>query len=277
MQPASSRAYEKVTIQCGLLNVPAEVYSGMASKSGISRKMFTGENADHEVGYSLVDKVTGDVVERSNTVKKVDTEYGFVFVEDSEIEQLFNIFPKTVTIKSFHPLSEWEGRELLGETLYFVEPVRTSRKVSGKTVKSVDPSSHMALSLLLKAMQDEGKFALVEWVSRGTPKPAVLLPDGQLWSVYYDEELREQRPVDIADNLPATAVEQARALVQAMTSDEIPVLSDEYSAKIQAFADDKAASGDFTKPVEAEVSAPAQVFDLEAMLKASVDAAKKAS
>lgn len=278
MQPASSRAYEKVTIQCGLLNVPVEIYSGLAD-FGIKRMMFHATTGQ-EIGQQLVLKVDGinteTIVKRDQTVRKVQTPAGFVYVEDGEIESLCNLVPKTVVVQGFYPMSQWERHNVAGEKLYFVEPTRTSRKVAGKTVKAADPSSQMGLGLLLTAMKDEGVFALVEWVSRGKPKPAVLLPDGQLWTIYYDEQLREQRPVEIPEDLPATAVGQARALVTAMTESEVPLLSDEYTLKIQAFADEKAAAGDFSQPDEVAAAAPtAAVFDLEAMLQASIDAANK--
>ena len=274
MKPPSTRTYEKITIQCGLLNVPCDVYTGMDDNGGISRKMFAGDNADHEVGYTLIDKVEQKEISRAEVVKKVSTEYGYGGVEDAEIEQLFSIFPKTVAIMSFHAMSEWANDVLAPDKLYYLEPGRISRKVGGKTVKSTDPTSQMALGLLLSAMQEEHVFALVEWTSRGTPKPAVLLPDARMWTVRFDNDLRQQRPVEIPE-LPQAAVGQARALIQAMQVEGLPELVDEYTAKIQAFADQKAAAGDFTKPVEVPSDKPVAVLDFLAALNASVEQAQR--
>ena len=266
----SSRSYEKVTISCGLLNVPVEVFSGMTSGSGVKRKMFT--DGDHEVGYATIDKVTGQEVSRADVVKKVETPDGFVEVTEDEIEGLIQATPKTITVKSFHPVSEWSDDTLVGDKLYYVEPTRTSRKVGGKTVKTEDASSVMVLGLLLKAMQEEGTFALVEWVSRGVPKPAVLLPDGSLWTVHPADTLRQQRPVDTS-TVPEAALSQARALIQSM-GDEIPVLTDEYTAKVQDFANAKAKGGAVT-PVAPPQAPSTDMEDLLAKLNASVEAQKK--
>lgn len=274
MKPPSTRTYEHTTIQCGLLNVPCDVYSGMDSKERITRKMFTGPDADHEVGYLLVDKVEQKEISRADVVKKVATEHGFVYVEDGEIERLFTVFPKTITVKSFHVLGD--AGAVVKDKLYYLEPGKVSRKVGKKTVKSVDPTSQMALGLLLKAMQEEQVFALAEWTSRGTPKPVVLTPDGRLWTVHYDDDLREQRPVEIPD-LPEEVVGQARTLVQAMKADTVPELTDTYSELIQSFADEKAAAGDFTKPAEVPSEGPVAAVDFLAQLTASVAQAKKAS
>lgn len=278
MQPASNRAYRKLTIECGMLLIPTEVYAGMTDEAGISRKMFTGEEFDHEVGYLLVDKVTDEKVSRSDTVKKVSTEYGYVFVEPHEEEALLNVKPNSLTVKEFLPLSQRDA--YVGKKLYFLEPGKDSRKVGGKTVKSANAKAQTLLGLLLESMRQENVFALVEWTDRGAPKPAVLTADGELWTVYFDEELREQRPLDVPDDLPEAHLEQMKSLVAAMSGTEAPVLTDEYSSKIQAFADEKAAAGDFTKPVEVPVAElAADTADFLADLTASVEAAraKKAS
>lgn len=221
----------------------------MSEGNRIHRKMFVADHDDHEVGYQLFDKATGEKVDRTHTVKKIDTEYGFVYVEDAEIEQMFDLVPKSLSIQSFHPIKLWDERRYVEDKLYYIEPTRATRRSAGSTSKSLDPTSNAALGLLLAGMEKEHVFAFCEWVSRGIPKPAVLLPNGELWTVHYEEQLREQRPQEFP-KLPKSHIDQVRALIKSMESDDVPTVTDTYSVKIQEFADQKGAAGDYTRPVE---------------------------
>lgn len=276
-KPASTRATDTVTLTLGLVTIPLAIYSGTDSTAGVTRKEFLeveegGEKVDHPVGRGAVDKVTGELIEDpSKVVRKIMTEYGAVYVSDEEIEQLMSIEPKTMTVTAFQPLSLFvSGDNYIPSKLYYVEPAKT--KIGSK--KIVPAGTLKAFMMLLKAMREEGVFALVEYTSRGLPKPAALMPNGTLWQLHHTDECREQRPLDDVE-IDSQTVGMGRALIGMYRKDEPLDISDKRSALINAFAEEKAAAGDFSKPVDSFVEAePAAAPDnLMAMLQASLEAA----
>lgn len=267
--PASNRAYEQATLSCAMLSVPISVYTATVSDAGIKRNLFTADG--HPVGNAAIDKTTNQIIERDTIVKKIATEHGPVFVEDHEIEALLELTPKAIIIQAFQPESLFYSGAYVPKTRYFVEVAKTkqgSKKVENKP-------GQQALALLLAAMKQTEALALVEFTSRGIPKPAVLLSDGTLWIVYHDDELREQRGLPEID-MPQQLIDQGRALIEALWESEPQDLTDVRSAKIQALADSKAEAGDFAQSVVPELTeAPiAEPADLMALLSASVTAAK---
>lgn len=288
-QPASTRATDHATLSFGLVSIPVAVYTGTVSDHGISRKMFVERAAvdedgntvltdagsakleRHPVGYINVDKITHEEVPRTEVIKMIETEYGFVFVEDHEIEQLFTIQPKSIQVKEFQPLALFRQGHYVPKALYYVEADRVH---DGKR-KVPNPAAQSSLALMFKAMRAENVMAVVDFTSRGVPKPAVLLPDGTLWVVYHTDELREQR--ELPEIVVADAVvEQARALIRMLYGEEPLDLTDRRTQLIQQFADDKATAGDFGKTAEVtEINAVTQpTQDLAELLRASVEAAK---
>lgn len=287
--PASSRAYEFANFSFGLVSIPLAVFSASNNEHGISRKMVrpvpltktvtnpdgtTTEEVvtrpvldesdqpvldeqgqpkvetvyvDHAIGYASLDKETGEVVERSEVVRKVVTEHGLVFVEDHEIEQLLTLEPKTIKVLAFQPQHLFFSGVYVPRKQYFVEAERT--KV-GKTRKP-NKAAERALAMVLKAMKAEGCIALVEFTTRGVPQPAVLLPTGVMWIVHHEEEMREQRPLPEVE-IDEALLAQARMLLKTKWSADPVELTDRRTSLIQAFAEEKAAAGDFDRP-EADV------------------------
>lgn len=278
----STRATEHAHLTWGIVNIPISVYGGTDSTHGIDRKQFVevevevdGEKKveSHPVGYANVDKVTGEEVPRSEIVKKVRTDYGFVYVEDGEIEKLFDISPKTVEVKAVQPRHLFDQGHYVPKALYHV----VAQKTAGKGGKKIDdPRMQQNLALILQALEVRNAIALVEFTMRGVPKPGVLLPDGTLWVVYHDEELRERHPVpefEIPDEVAEAAFEQ---YFKALWSETPQSLEDKRTALIQQFAEEKAQAGDFGKSETPEIEVvPAGTGpDLMAQLQASIDAAK---
>lgn len=276
--PPSGRAYKHSSLSCGLVNIPVTVYSGTVSDHGISRNQFTtvtnadGSTEDHPVGNMSYDKLTGDPVPHSEIIKKINTEYGPVYVEDNEIEKLFDVQPDSLEVKEFQPQHLFHQGHYVPKSLYFIEPAKVAGK-GGKKVPS--PANNKALVTFLKAMREEGAIAVCEFTTRGNPQPAILLPDGSLWVVYHTDALREARPLPEIE-ISEGEVAMARQLLQILWSDQPKDLTDERSALIQNFADEKARAGDFGKPeADAEVEKPEETnTDFMALMAASVEAAK---
>lgn len=282
-QPPSSRATDNVTLQFGLISIPVTLYTGRVSAHGIERHQYlpvevvqpdgTTAFEDHPVGRGLTDKTTGELLsfeERARVVSKVETDYGPVYVEDSEIETLFTIEPKTLKINEFQPVALFAQGNYVPKNLMFLEPSKTG---SGAK-KGYMPVAVKLLGTLLEGMREEGTIAVGELTSRGVPRPVVLTPDGTLYEVYHTDALREQREVEYKTN--PDEVLAMRQLIQNLHKTEVADLSDTRSELIQNFADQKAASGDFGKPEDGYVVSTPQEpsVDILAMLTASIEQAK---
>lgn len=283
---ASTRSSCKVTLSFGLIQIPVQIFTGTVSDAGITRHEYlpvkTGETdesgadvyEDHPVGRGLIDKIDGHLLtadEKAQVTKKIETEYGPVYVEDNEIEQLFTLEPNSLKIKEFQPQHLFHQGHYVPKTLNFIEPDKV--KVKGKN--QYMPAATKVLATLLDGMKKEGVVAIAELTTRGVPKPCILTPDGALWQVWNTDALREQRPLPEADVVESD-VTMMRGLIAALVKTEPADLSDVRSELIQNFADQKAEAGDFGKVSDDYVQAgPAEPsMDFAAMLQASIDAAK---
>lgn len=275
----SGRSSGEINVSFGVINIPSTLYSGTVSDHGVKRKEFVvTPEGDHPVGRGAIDKTTGQLLGfDAQVVKKVETEYGPVYVEDDEIEQLFQLAPNTLVIKEFEPQHNFHAGHFVPRGLLYLEPRKTG---SGKK-KGPDPIATKVMAVLLRAMKAKNAMAVCELTTRGKPKPCILMPDGRLWLTYYTEETREQRefPEHVLTGIYEVFPEEITAMqgfIEAKWADQPLDFTDERTALIQGFADEKAAAGDFDQPAEVTVqSAPAAPpVDLMSMLAASVDAAK---
>lgn len=275
----SGRSSGDINLSFGVINVPTTLYSGTVSAHGVQRNEYVtvknddGAEVDHPVGRGQIDKVTGELLEPgTEVIKKIQTEYGPVYVEDSEIEQLFSLAPNTLVVKEFEPAANMQQGHYVPKGLMFIEP----RKSGSGRKKAPDPIATKIMVTLLTAMKKRNALAVCELTTRGVPKPCILMPDGRLWLIYHTEATREQREFPETVLVDAE-VDMMGTLIDAKWADEPLDVADERSALIQGFADDKAAAGDFGRPEEeagAVVAAPAATPDLMALLAASVETAK---
>lgn len=269
----STRSSGNVNLTFGVVNIPTTLYAGTVSQHGVVRNEYVAaEDGDHPVGRGQIDKVTGELLNGQEVVKKIQTEYGPVYVEDHEIEQLFQLTPDSLVIKEFEPQHNFHAGHFVPKGLLYIEP----RKVGTGKKKGPDVIASKIIATLFRAMRAQGAMAVCELTTRGVPKPAVLMPDGRLWLIYHTDATREQRELPEVE-VNEAEVEMMGTLVNTLWHDEPLDFTDERSALIQAFADEKAAAGDFSKPIEVEhaVSAePVATPDLMALLAASVESAK---
>lgn len=279
----STRSSGQVTLSFGLVNIPLALYSGTDKASGVERHEYLvvetevdGEKVieNHLIGRGNIDKTTGELLtedEKPLVQKKVETEYGPVYVEDHEIEQLFTLEPDTLKVLEFEPQHLFHQGNYVPRDRMFVEP----QKAGTGSKKAPMPIAVKLLGTLLKGMREEGTIAVCELTTRGTPKPCILTPDGVLWLVYPTNAVREQRELPEADLVDAE-VNMMRGLIATMTKTEVADLTDYRSELIQNFANEKAENGDFGKTDDTYVAtAPAAPqVDLMAMLAASVEQAK---
>jgi non-homologous end joining protein Ku len=247
-----------------LIEVEVTLFNRVASDAGVTRKTYTKDG--NPVGKMDYDKVTGEPVPADQIVKKYETEWGPVYVEDHEIEQLFEIDPKSLVIKTYHPEHLWySGQHYFPVASYSLEAAK--KKIGTKKVPN--KVAEQLLAALLQGMREEGVVAVCEVTTRGKPRPAVLLSDGTLWFVRFEEEIREPRPLNEIE-VPRKALDDVIGLIRPNITTEPVELTDKRSALIQAFADEKAQAGDFDKPeaptlVERETADSEDIFAVLAL------------
>jgi len=284
--PPSTRASNHITLSFGMFSAPVSVYTGTVSDHGFTRHEYlpvettngNGEKVtvDHSVGRGKIDKETGELLDSDQLARvqrKIETEYGPVYVEDDEVEKLFTVEANTLKITEFQPQHLFTQGNYVPEKLSFLEPTKVG---SGKK-KGPSPAAIKLLNTLYKAMREEGVVAIGELTTRGLPKPVILTPDGKVYQVWHTDALREQRDLPEFDCVPGE-VAMTRTFIQALTTTEVADLTDERSALIQSFADEKAAAGDFDKSEDTYVAPAVEEpsVDFAAMMQASIDAAKAA-
>lgn len=283
----STRSTNHVTFVHGMITAPLSLYSGTNKTSGVERHQYISEPVldeatgqqkevdgkpvfrDVSVGRGLTNKETGELLPPGAQVQsKVETEYGPVYVEDHEIERLFTLEANELRVIAFQPISLMARGEYVPKDILHVEPAKVAKKRSERVDKLV--------TTLFEAMRAEGVMAVCELTTRGTPKPCVLMPDGRLWLIYNTEATREQREwPEVTTN--EAEITMMRQLIGMATETEPLDVADTRAPLIQAFAEEKAAAGDFGKSSDTstvvEVKEPET--DLMAMLAASVEAAKQ--
>lgn len=228
---------------------------------------------DHLVGRMEKDKETEKPLtdeERRQTVSKIETEYGPVWVDDHEIERLFSVEPNMLTITQFQPQHLFYQGNYVPKGLNYLEPAKTG---SGAK-KIVSKSSVEGLATLYAAMRKEGVVGIGELTTRGVPKPVIVTPDGKVWLVNHTDSVRAQREFPEVE-VPEADVAVMAQIMNVMKKDEVADLTDVRSALINNFASEKAAAGDFDRSVEPELDAPAVVeSNMSEVLAAALAAAK---
>jgi len=271
---APSRSTGTVPLTIGLMTLHLALYSS-TEDSATRRSSYVeaddgnGNKVLHAVGNKNYDKVTGNDVAKSDIIKVCEASDGtLVPVSDEEL-QAFCTENGTTEFIGFLDRDAYEAN-YVPEKKYQVRPAKL--KVAGKTQKGESPFAK-PFALVLEALRTENKVALVKFTQRGTAKFYGLLPDGSFVSLLFDEEVREALPLPVVQ-FSADEKKLASQLVKKFTLKDAPVPTDESSAKIIEFVEEKAkAMAEGTEVVLPTVNEPEidTSADLMAMLSASLE------
>jgi DNA end-binding protein Ku len=128
------------SISFGLVNVPVKLYSAVSQKDLHFNQFEEGTGA--RIHYKRVSEKSGKEVEYENIVKGYEVSKGkFVMITSDELEALEPRATRTIDIEDFVSLDEIDP--IYYEHTYYLAP-------QGE-------GAAKAYSLLLKAMEDEGK------------------------------------------------------------------------------------------------------------------------
>lgn len=259
---APSRSTLKITLTIGMINLPLDVFSAVED-SNVGRSMYFRNGADlHKVGMTSYDVITGQNVDKSDIIKCIETPEGeLVEITDDELQGLLASENGTCTFLGFLPTSDFDYST---EKPYQVRPQKVKTKVN---------PYEKPFTLIMESMRETGTYALISFVNRGRTRYAGIDADGNMVTLRFDEEVREQRP------MPNTALsDQELAMGKTFVdtfkiTDGAPVFHDDDSSKIMQFAIEKAktlAEGGVVDIPVAESSTPDAGGDLMALLAASV-------
>jgi DNA end-binding protein Ku len=261
-----ARAIWSGVLSFGLVAVPVELYSATEAHRPTFHQF--EEGTGDRIRYQRVNERTGDEVEYADIVKGADTGGGnYVLLEQAELDSVAPGRSRSLDVHTFVDLDDIDA--IYFDKTYFLGP-------GGE--EAAKP-----YALLRDAMEDSGKAAIASFVMRGKEYLAAVRADGGLMALetlFFADEVRDPRAE--IDNLPGKVkpsrqeARMARQLVDAMSGPWTPSdYRDSYTDRVNELIEAKKNEQEF-QPA-AESPAATNVSDLTAVLKASVDAAKKTS
>lgn len=258
--PAPSRATNSATLGFGPMAIPIKIYSGTEDvKFSRSRYWRDGEGNLAKVGNVNVvkDSEPLQTVAFNELVNCVTTEHGLVEVSDQEVKDVLQAANKVADITAFLPL------HVLGSGGYIPEGVLQMRP---------DKGGEKPFILLMKALRRLQVFALVELTLRDKTRYVALLPTGRAYTLLFDDEVREDRPLPEA-NFKDEELEFTIEFVKIKTTDQPPVLENLAVTRLMDYATEKAKNEGVAPALDTTPTASGS-DDLLAALKAAVAAAK---
>jgi non-homologous end joining protein Ku len=255
-----TRSNNSFVLAFGLINVPLAVYTG-TEETRVARQEFVNGDVDRPVGRAAIDKTSGKIVESSSIVRMATATSGaLVPLGDDEIAAC--TMPKGVAeVVAFVPLDELFQA-------YLTENVAQVRAKGDKP--AIKAANETAFAVLLAGMAEKGVAALVKVSLRGPARYAAITPEGDLYTLYSADQVREPR------DLPKVKVQPEHVLLACNLIETIgvhtPCVTDDTAAAVQEYVNNKAVG---VAPVTAPLSEP-NITDLMGQLSASIDAAKAA-
>jgi len=262
------RALWKGAISFGLVNIPVELYPAEEKKEF---KLAMLDKRDFSpVGYKRYSKNSGKEIAWNDIIKGYEYDKDqFVVLSDEDFRRANVKASHTIEIQAFVPSSEIPVQYY--ETPYYLTPTERGQKV---------------YALLRETLRSTGRIAVAQLVLRTTQHLAAIVPVGRVLmmnTLRYADHLRGvegfELPADSIKDVGVTSkeIELARRLVDDMTEHWKPEeFKDTYHDDLMRRINEKIANGEttqITQPDSGDGDPPqsAQIFDLAALLKSSLD------
>jgi DNA end-binding protein Ku len=265
------RVVWKGAIVFGLVHIPVNLYPGSRSHTLdldlIDKRDFA------PVGYQRINKTTGEEVTAEDIVKGYQYEKGeYVVVTEEDMRQANVKATQTVDIHGFvaaAQIAPW-----FFDTPYYLEPDKRGEK---------------GYALLREVLRKTGRIGIASVVIRTRQHVAAVMPveDALVLNLLrYADEIRPLAELALPSRdlkkagVSAKELDMAERLVADMTEDWKPeAYRDSYRDDLMAMIERKVKSGQthaLTEPgAEPEEQGGAQVIDLMAMLRKSLDRPRK--
>jgi DNA end-binding protein Ku len=252
-------AARKGLITFGLVSIPVELH--VAARPQTIDFDLLHRSCKTRVKYQLYCPTHETTVGRKDTVKGYKTN-GYVVMEDADFEKAERASSGAIEVVHFVELSELDPIYL--ERSYYVGPQADGERPYG---------------VLLRALQETGKGAVVRFVMSNRQHHAVLRPREDhfvLHTIYYADEVREFEADWPRAKPAAQETELAARYIEALTRKFQPEeYRDEYREILERLARAKAEGKAAVLPAAPKPAA--KVVSLTDALRRSVEAARKPS
>jgi DNA end-binding protein Ku len=269
------RGLWKGAISFGLVNVPVELFSAEKRSTELDLTMLDKRDLA-PVGYKRYNKASGEDVPWSEIVKGYEYEDGkYVVLSEEDFRRANVEASRTVDIQAF--VDAGEVPPLFFETPYYLAPGKRGEK---------------AYALLREALKKAGKIGIATVVIRTRQYLAALIPYGEVLlmnTIRYANELRPVEELGIPEaslkgaKVTAKEIDLALRLIDDMADRWQPAqYKDTYREDLLKRIEEKVKAGqtkEITAPEKegAEEKAGAEVIDLMALLRKSVEGKAKAA
>lgn len=252
------RAFASAQISFGLVSIPVRLFTATEASEKISFNMLhrdCGSRIQQQL-YCPKDERT---IDRTETVKGYEFSRGqYVTFTEEELKLLEEKATQTIEISEFLP------REAI-DPIYFAKA----------NYIAPDKGGARAYTLLAKALEQTGRWALAKYAARGKQYLVILRPLEKglvMQQLFYPNEIRSMDELDLGDAVVKdNELKMAVQLAEMGASDEFHPENyrDEVAERTRAMIQKKIDGEEITA---AEAEQPqAQVIDLMEALKASLE------
>jgi DNA end-binding protein Ku len=248
-------------ISFGLVLIPVKLYTAV-QESGLDLDMLRKQDLC-PIRYARVCRDTGEEVPFDDIVKGYQYRKGdYVVLEDEDFRRASVRKTQTIEIVEFVTVGEIDSKLL--EKPYYLEPTKQARK---------------AYALLREALKKTGKVAVGRFVLRNREHLVILRAEKDLIvldQMRFAGEIRKPTGLDLPaeDEASDRELDMAIKLIDQLTEPfKAEDFHDTYREELERVIEEKS-QGRIAEPVE-EQPVPAEVPDLMARLKESLEKAKK--
>src|SRR5256885_9868354 len=251
------RAFASAQISFGLVSIPVRLFTATESSEKISFNMLHAD-CGSRIQQQLYCPKDERTIERTETVKGYEFSRGqYVTFSEEELKTLEEKATQTIDISEFLP------RETI-DPIYFAKA----------NYIAPDKGVARAYSLLAKALEQTGRWALAKYAARGKMYLVILRPLGKglvMQQLYYPNEIRAMDELDLGDAvIKDNELKMAVQLAEMGAADEFHPENyrDEVTERTRALIQRKIEGEEITSNMVEEPKA--QVIDLMEALKRSL-------
>lgn len=257
------RAIATGQIAFGLVSIPVKLFSAAESSERISFNMLHND-CGSRIQQQLFCPKDERTIDRTEVVKGYEFSKGqYVLFTDEELKQMEEKSTQQIDITEF-------VKSDLIDPIYFNKPYYLGP----------DKNGSRAYSLLARALEETGRWAVAKYAARGKGYLVVIRPLGKglvMQQLYYPNELRSIDDLDIGDtDVKENELRMAVQLAEMSASDEFHPENyrDEVQERIRGLIQMKIEGEEITSALAEEPKA--QVIDLMEALRASLGGATAA-
>ena len=258
------RAIATGQIAFGLVSIPVKLFSAAESSEKIAFNMLHKE-CGSRIQQQLFCPTDERTIDRTEVVKGYEFSKGqYVLFTDEELKQIEEKSTQQIDITEF-------VKSDLIDPIYFAKPYYLGP----------DKNASSAYTLLARALQETGRWAVAKYAARGKGYIVVIRPLGKglvMQQLYYPNEIRSIDELDLGDSeVKDSELKMAIQLAEMSASDEFhpETYRDEVRERIRGLIQRKVEGEEITSALIEEPRA--QVIDLMEALRRSLGSSKPAS